>query len=218
MGHAPVTGRAVPIFLIAACIIPATFGSFRIYQVLLDGPFVLKYLADQVDNPPLLLHMIGAIAFLILGAMQVLPGIRARNIGLHRRLGRVAAPMGIIGAVSGVWMTLLHPDISGPILYYGRLLSGTAWAVFILVSLRFVLRRDIKRHRNWMIRAYALALPAGTLAFFLLPVVLIIGEEGNERVLELIQVVAWPVHLAIAEWIIRRRPARAPSIMALPAQ
>ncbi len=55
-----------------------------------------------------------------------------------------------------------------------------------------------------MIRAFALALPAGTLAFVLFPIVLLIGEEGNDLVFEIVQVVAWPVHLAVAEYFIRR--------------
>ena len=112
---------------------------------------------------------------------------------------------------------MLHPGISGPILMNGRLAAGTAWVFFILISIRFVVQRNIVRHKNWMLRAYAIALPAGTLAFIMLPIVIIFGEEGNEIFFEVVQVAAWPLHLLVAEWIIRK-PRRAPKIIALPAE
>ena len=218
MAHLAVNGRLLPTFFVLVCIIPTFFGTYRIFLILTQGPILLSFLPEQVDNLPLLLHVIGGVGFLTLGALQILPGFRSRNLARHRALGRITASLGVLAGISGVWMTLLHQEISGPVLFYGRLMSGTAWTVFILISIRFVIRRNITRHRNWMLRAYAIALPAGTLAFFMLPIVLIFGEEGNELLFEWVQVVAWPVHLAIAEAIIRRPARLRGRPMALPAE
>ena len=217
MAHSAVNGRALPTFFFLVCILPTIFGLYRIFLILTEGPILPSHLPDQVDNLPLLLHSIGGIGFLVLGALQILPGFRTSNLARHRSLGRITASLGILAGVSGVWMTLLHPGISGPILMNGRLAAGTAWVFFILISIRFVVQRNISRHKNWMLRAYAIALPAGTLAFIMLPIVIIFGEEGNEIFFEVVQVAAWPLHLLVAEWIIRK-PRRAPKIIALPAE
>ena len=83
--------------------------------------------------------------------------------------------------------------------------ASTFWIVAIAFGLWAVRQRKYVSHGAWMIRAYAIAVPAGTLVFILLPAVVIIGEEGNVLIFEAIQVFAWPIHLAIAEWFIRRK-------------
>ncbi len=205
MGHATVNGKVLPAFFIAAAIVPVGFGVYRVSELLWHHDFALRFVADQVDRLPLLLHVVGSLGFLLLAMLQILPGFRHRHSRWHRKAGRWAGPLGIIGGLSGVWMTLAHPDIGGPLLYWGRILSGTTWSLFILLGLLAVRRRDFKAHGRWMIRAFALVLPAGTLAYILMPIVLIWGEENTAFLAEIIQVAAWAAHLAVAEWLIRRR-------------
>ncbi len=211
MGAQPVNGKLLPTFLILICLVPAGAGSYRMAKIIMRGQFALDFAADHVDQLPLLLHALGAIGFLVMGALQILPGTRARHPLYHRRAGRLAASLGLLGALAGLWMTVLHPDISTRLLYWGRLASGTFWALAIGMAVWAVLRRNIPAHGAWMIRAYAIAAPAGTLPFILLPLVLIVGEEGHTLFFDAVQVVAWPVHLAVAEWLIRRRQRRRPS-------
>ena len=112
---------------------------------------------------------------------------------------------GILGSLSGVWITLAHQELTGPILFYARILFGTLWIVFILAAIRAILVRDIARHRANMIRAYAIAANAGTIAFVYIPIMLIMGDTGP-FIEENTQVLGWFINLAVAEWIIRRRP------------
>ena len=207
MGHSPVNGRALPIFLLAACAIPTIFGMIRAGEIIITGHWTFDFVADVVDRLPLFLHVVGAVGFLVLGAFQVLPGFRHRHPIWHRRSGPVAIPLGIIGAVSGLWMTLAHGEISGPLLFWGRIGASCVWIGAMALSVGAITHRDFRAHGRWIIRAYALALPAGTLAFILLPMVMILGEDGHDLLFEVVQVLAWPLHLAAAEWIIRRRDA-----------
>ena len=46
-----------------------------------------------------------------------------------------------------------------------RLVVASAMAVCVVLGFAAIRRRDIAAHRAWMIRAYALALGAGTQAF-----------------------------------------------------
>lgn len=208
MGHRPVNGIALPTLFGIAFLAPVTFGTLRVIELTGLNDWALKFAADHSDNLPLLLHIIGGVVFLVLGAFQILPGTRFRFPRWHRKAGRYVAAFGLLGALSGLWLTLAHSGLSGPILYWGRILSSSAWAGFILISLWHIRTRSFQRHGRWMIRAFALGLPAGTLALFLFPLVLIYGEDENELLFEIVQVLAWPFHLAVAEWLMRRTDRR----------
>ena len=205
MDRKPMNTRILPIFLTLACLILGGAGIYRAGDLILKWDWALEYAASHVDNLPLFLHVIFAVTFILLGAFQLLPSVRARHPRYHRKAGRITALAGIGAALSGVWMTLSYPDISGPILFYGRLIFGSLWAVFILLAVRAILMRQIIRHRAFMIRAYAIAINAGTIPFFYLPFVIIWGEPAP-MVDDLFQLGGWFLNLAVAEWIIRRNP------------
>lgn len=214
MGHLPVNGRRLPVFLILVCLTPTVFGVMLVTDVLVHGPYTLKLAPDVIDRLPLALHALGGVGFLTLGAVQLLPGTRARHRRFHQKLGKPTAVFGLIGASSGLWLTLAHPIISGPLLYWGRIGASLFWIAALGLSILAIQRRDFTRHGVWMVRAYAIAMPAGTLAFVLLPFVLIFGENGNDHLFETLQTLAWPLHLLIAEAVIRRRSTRAATVEA----
>lgn len=217
MGTVPVNSRLLPAFLIFVCLVPLTLGTYQAISILITGPYALTFAPDTVDRLPLVVHIVGSVGFMALGAVQILPGVRHGNPGRHRRIGRWAAALGLTGAGAGLWMTLVHQDISNGLLFWGRLAASTFWMIAICLGVRAVLRRNIASHGAWMIRAYAMAVPAGTLAFVLIPLFLILGEAGNELLFEAVQVLAWPVHLGIAEWLVRRAARRQAPIVRLPS-
>lgn len=203
MGITPVNRWLLPVFLIAVCLVPLGAGGYRMVMIVLAAAWQLEFAPDAVDQLPLLIHSVSAVGFLLLSSAQFWPGLRQKHLPLHRLIGRVAVVLGLIGAASGLWMTLMHSQISGPLLYWGRLVFGTFWGVAIIRGFLLIRAGDFRAHRAWMIRAYATALPAGTMAFVFIPIVVIFGEP-SEFAGDVIQVVAWPVHLAVAEWFIRR--------------
>ena len=75
----------------------------------------------------------------------------------------------------------------------------------IVLGFAAIRRREIARHRAWMIRAYAIALAAGTQAFTMG----VGGARFGDGVLghDLSIASAWLINLAVAEWAVRRRPA-----------
>jgi len=206
MGRLPVNDKLLIALLAACCAVPAIGSGYRMVEIAMTGHWRLECLADQVDRLPLFIHAGGAMLFLALGAAQMVPGLRTRHMHWHRTAGRIAAIAGIIGALSGLWLTLAHPAISTPVLFYARMGASAVWLVSVILAIWYIRSKRIAQHRAWMMRAFAMALPAGTLVFILLPVVLVFGEEGNEIMLEAVQAAAWPLHLAIAEWLIRRKP------------
>jgi len=93
------------------------------------------------------------------------------------------------------------------ILYGLRLLFGSAMLLSILLGVAAILRRDFAQHGAWMMRGYAIGLGAGTQVLTHLPWLLILGIP-DELTRALLMGAGWVINLAVAEWIIRRRPAQ----------
>ena len=86
-----------------------------------------------------------------------------------------------------------------------RLVFGSAMVVCIVLGVAAVRRRDIAAHRAWMVRGYAIGLAAGTQAFTEPLGVALFGD--GVVVSDLAKGLGWVVNLAVAEWVLRRRPA-----------
>tara|TARA_R110000744_G_scaffold96812_1_gene187054 strand:+ start:1176 stop:1889 length:714 start_codon:yes stop_codon:yes gene_type:complete len=204
--------RLAYIALFLTCVVPAAAGVYRASTLLLEWAWFPEFLRDHVDNLPLLIHVVGSAVFYCLAAVQILPRVRKRYPRWHRLAGRVAVFAGLAGAATATWMTLIHPDARGPVLYYGRIVFGPLWMFFLIMGVLAIRRRDISIHRDWMIRAFAVSMPAGTLIFIILPFIIVMGEI-SEVLDESIQSCAWIVHLAVAEYLIRRIRSRKPKTL-----
>jgi uncharacterized membrane protein YozB (DUF420 family) len=205
----PTSTRAdwlVPTALIVLSFIPFVAGAIRVVG-LASGAEVTPENARFVAVPlPVVIHIIGASLFCILGAFQFAPGFRRRRPAWHRRVGRLLVPCGLAAGLSGLWMTQyypLYPHLQAELLYGFRMLFGSAMVLSIALGLAAILRRDIARHRAWIIRGYAIGQGAGTQALVGLPWFLIFGNlsELNNA---LMMGACWLINIAVAEWIIRR--------------
>lgn len=196
----------VPASLILLSLVPVGAGGVRILE-LASSPEVTPDNARFVAAPlPVVLHIVCASVFSVLGAFQFVPSFRRRRPGWHRAAGRVLIPSGIVAAASGLWMTVFYPlpAHDGGLLGAFRLLFGTAMLASLLLGLAAVRRRDFSRHGDWMLRGYAIGMGAGTQALILAPWFLVLGPLG---VLQraLLMGAGWVINLGIAEWIIRGR-------------
>src|SRR5229473_7902460 len=115
---------------------------------------------------PVVVHIVCAVVYAILGAFQFSAALRRRRPGWHRVAGRVVVVLGLAVALSALWMTQFYPRAPGGELAYAfRLAFGSGMAASIILGFDAIRRGDVARHRAWMARAYALALGAGTQAF-----------------------------------------------------
>jgi len=197
----------VPVALVALSAIPLAAGTLRLIQ-LAGGPAVIPANDRFASFPlPLVVHIVGAATYVLVGILQFVPRFRRRHRAWHRRAGRVLVVAGLLVAGSALWMTLFfeaQPG-SGALLYVLRLVFGSAMAACLVLGFAAVRRRDIAAHRAWMIRGYAIGLAAGTQAF----------TEGIGGAIfgtgvvaaDLAKGAGWVINLAVAEWAVRR-PAR----------
>jgi uncharacterized membrane protein len=201
----------VPTALLLLSAVPMAGGAFRLTE-LTGGAAITPENARFFAAPlPVVLHIISVSVYSLLGAFQLASGFRRRRPGWHRVAGRVLVSCGFVVALTGLWMTLFYPraEGDGDLVWGFRLVFGTAMFLSIGLGLAAIRRRDIARHRAWMIRGYAIALGAGTQALTLGSWFLFIGTPG-ELPRALLMGAGWVINVAVAEWIIRRRPAHPP--------
>ena len=207
--------KLIPAAIILFSVIPVLGGALRLAE--LGGgaeitPDNARFFASPV---PVVVHAITVSVYSILGAFQFSPGFRRRRPGWHRAAGRLLVLCGLLGALSGLWMTVFYPKPAdvGALLTGVRLVFGTAWVAFIVLGFAAIRRRDFTGHRAWMIRGFAIGLGAETQAVTLTAWLVAVGVPDRLSK-ALLMLAAWLVNLAVAEWVIRRqapptRPVRA---------
>jgi hypothetical protein len=211
----------IPAFLVALSLVPAIAGTARLAQ-LAGGAEITPENARFFAMPlPVTLHIVSAILYSIGGAFQFSPGFRRRQRGWHRAAGRILAPLGLVVALSGLWMAQFYdlPPFDGTMVYLERVVFGWAMVLSIVLGLDAIRRRDFASHGAWMTRAYAIGLGAGTQVFTHLPWFILVGGAMPGGVPRAVMMGAgWVINVVVAECIIRRRrrivalPMRAPAL------
>jgi len=200
------SGWHIPALLILLSLVPAFVGTLRLAQ-LAGGAAVTPENARFFATPlPVVLHILAVIPYSIVGAFQFAPGFRRRNRGWHRAAGRVLVVLGLVAAVTGLWMAHFYPwpEGDGELLYVIRLVFGAAMAASIVLAVGAVRRRDFASHGAWMMRGYAIGLGAGTQVLTHLPWFVLVEGRPGELPRALMMGAGWVINLAVAEWIIRR--------------
>jgi len=194
----------VPYSLIALIVVPAIAGSLRLVE-LAGGPHMLPANPRITASPiPVIVHIVCAVLYAVLGAFQFSNGLRRRRPNWHRVTGRLVVGLGLAVAFSALWMTAFYPRIPGGALAtVFRLGFGTGMAASIILGFIAIRRRDMARHRAWMARAYALALGAGTQVLTLGIGKAIFGD--SELTTALMLGAGWGINVAVVEYIIRFR-------------
>lgn len=156
-----------------------------------------------------LLHILPGAVFLFVAPLQLVPRFRARRPGIHRRLGYLLLALAVPYAITGIFLSVYQPGF-GPL---GGLASGLAGVWFVNCAVRAyvaIRRRDLVRHREWMLRAMAIAYGIAIIRLLFLAIVVIVPIDP----MALGAATFWAGWLLAAlptEWWIRRtaRPPQA---------
>ena len=199
----------VPAGLILLSILPLTFGAIRLSQ-LINGAEITAGNARFFASPsPVVIHIISAAVYALLGAFQFVSRLWQRGLKWHRWVGRLLLPFGLLVGFSGLWMTLFYPYPEGAsdLLYVLRLFFGSGMVLSIILGYISIRQRDVTQHQAWMTRAYAIGMGAGTQVLTGMAGALLFGKV-NEFENALLMGVAWVINLAVAEWSIRKDSTR----------
>jgi len=203
-----------PAALIVLSAVPVGAGLTRLARLAIGETVTIDNARFFASPLPIVVHVISATVFCVLGAFQFVPERRERRGPWHRKAGRWLVPFGLASALSGLWMTvrydlplgsdknvLLYQHVFG-LLQLVRLFVGSGMLVSLGLGVAAIRARAFASHAAWMTRAYALGAGAGTQAFMNLPWLLLVGKpEGIVRVLLMMS--GWFINLAVAEWVIR---------------
>jgi len=211
-GRKRARGWLLPLGLIAFGLIPILANALR-RAALAAGAATNPAAGDGGGMPlPVVLHVLGATVFVVLGALQFSAGIRRRRPSMHRIAGRLAILAALLAASSGFWLAFASLPDSSALLFVFRVLAAAGMALCIVLGFDAIRRRRFADHRAWMIRAFALGLGAATQVF-----TLGFGQGlfgGSQLSIALLNGAGWAINLAVAEWAIRRespRPGRRPA-------
>jgi uncharacterized membrane protein len=106
-------------------------------------------------------HILPGALFLSLATVQFARSFRQKHLRLHRWLGRILVITGLIVGTSALLMSF-KMNIGGP----NETAATTLFAIVFLICLirahLFIRRKEVARHREWMIRAYGVGLGVAT--------------------------------------------------------
>lgn len=196
----------IPTSLILLSLVPVIAGASRLTELASNAEVTANNARFFASPLPVVLHIISVTLYSLLGAFQFAPGFRRRRPKWHRTAGRLLIPSGLVAALSGLWMSHFYdlPAHDGDILYGLRLFFGLFMVLSIVFGVIAIQQRKFDHHGNWMIRAYAVGLGAGTQVFTHIPLALFHITDG-EIPRALAMGAGWVINLIVAEWIIRKR-------------
>ena len=156
------------------------------------------------------LHIVPGVVYLVLAPLQLWRRFRTRHLRLHRLIGRVILPAGVLSGVMAIVVGTAFP-YGGPAEAAASVVFGVYFLVALALAYRAVRRRDIAVHRRWMIRAFAVALGVGTIriwvGLFQLVGLLSLPDNTGTAWFGVAFWLAFLMHAAAAELYVRARPA-----------
>ncbi|WP_246096512.1 DUF2306 domain-containing protein [Paenibacillus sinopodophylli] len=146
-------------------------------------------------------HIVTAVLALAIGPFQLFHKKSKPRGALHKRLGYVYVLSIVISSVAGIYLSLFATG--GLISGLGFFILDILWVTTTLIALRKIMVKDIKRHREWMLRSYALTFAGVTLRIWLAPLVMLFGDFVTGYLF--VAWLCWVPNLIVMEAIIRRR-------------
>lgn len=166
------------------------------------------YVFDRwfVAHPVLIfLQIIPGSIFLLLAPFQFSSRIRTRHLWFHRWSGRLLVVAALIVGLSGLVLGALFP-YGGPASRSAVFVAGALFLFALIRAFIAIRRRDVVRHREWMIRMFAIGLGIATVRVVGLVLIAITG--GSFQDLAGISFWSgWVITFGAAElWIRHTRP------------
>ncbi len=127
-----------------------------------------------------LLHIVPGALFLTLAPLQFVARIRQRRISVHRGLGRVLATSAAISGVLALVINFLFPAFGGISTQTAVVFSSLLFLFSLSMAIRHIPRKEVRQHREWMIRTLALAMGVATQRIFIILLMPLTGFDFEE--------------------------------------
>jgi uncharacterized membrane protein len=115
-----------------------------------DYPMYHAYRLQVIADRDLLIpHTLCGVIALLAGPAQFSSRLRQRHLKFHRVLGRSYVISVFIGALTGIALAAGRPGMPG------TCVQAAAWIVCTTAAVITARNHQIARHRQWMVRSYA---------------------------------------------------------------
>lgn len=153
------------------------------------------------------LHIVPGGIFLLLAPFQFSARIRGRHIRFHRWSGRVIVLAALLAGLSALLLAapfaFTGATASSAVVFFGVLFLVAVIRGFVAIR-----KRDVTRHREWMIRAFSIGIGIAVVRV-VGSVLFVITRAEPFEILGLSFWIGWILSFAAAElWIRHTRPVR----------
>jgi len=149
-----------------ACLVPIVVNGYSSPAVVPGSRGEQFVRLDEVfARHPILtmIHIVPGLLFMIMGPFQFSESIRARHLQWHRWNGRIFMTIGFIIGVSALLMSFTMQSIGGVNQAAATILFGFFFLFALSKAFWHIRRRQVRLHRQWMIRAFAIGLAVATI-------------------------------------------------------
>lgn len=169
--------------IVLSVIILLVFAAIRLEEMTQDPPPPPDPFSSRYIRQPrvALLHIIPGLLFLTLGPLQFVPRIRQRRIEFHRRLGRVLATCAAVSGLFALIINFRFPAFGGISTQAATVFFGAIFLFSLAKAIRHIQRKEVDLHREWMIRAFALAMGVASIRVFV-GLFIALSDRGFEEV------------------------------------
>jgi hypothetical protein len=121
------------------------------------GDLDAQFAAKSIET---LVHIVPALALVILIPFQFSRTFRARHLRAHRWMGRVAMLLSLVIGISG--LVLIRHPVAGASEVAAILFFDTLFLMALVKAYVHIRRKEVAQHREWMIRAMSVAVGVAT--------------------------------------------------------
>jgi len=127
-----------------------------------------------------LFHIVPGVLFLTFAPLQFVARIRRRRISIHRGSGRILATLAAISAVLALVVNFLFPAFGGISTQSAVIFVSVLLLFSLSMAIRHILRKEVRQHREWMIRTFAAAMSVATQRVFTIILIPLMGLSLEE--------------------------------------
>ncbi len=204
--------RRVPVAWWFAAVLALAVAAYSLRYVFLGERAYVPEFAPSFRARPLtvMAHTLFGPIALTLGLVNLLPAMRQlRRWPVHRWLGRIYLVSSIVLGLAGLSLSFHAAGGLGPRVAFGLLALATLGTS--LMGYRCIRVRDVRHHREWMLRSYALIFAAVMLRIWM-PILVTAYQGQFVPAYRWSAWLCWVPNALFVEWMIRRgwRPQFAP--------
>lgn len=121
------------------------------WNVVMQGGYIA---GDTRGNLAIGAHLLLAVLVMLGGALQLIPGLRARAPAFHRWNGRLYLAGAVVASVTGLYMVWFRGAVGDFTQHLGVSLNGILIIAFAGMALRTAMARRFAEHRRWALRLF----------------------------------------------------------------